>query len=196
MRGQAHTLEAVVAGLVLVTSLVFALQVTAVTPLTASTSSQHIENQLGASSDDVLEIAAEEGELKRAVLYWDESAGQFHNSDPRQYYISDDEVTDFTFGDMLVEEYSGRGIAFNLYVNYQVEDGSTRRERMVYRGEPSDNAVTVSRWVSIYESDVLYDASEQPTGVTVASSTSFYAPNVGADELYNLIEVEVVVWRM
>ncbi len=67
MRAQAHTLEAIVSGMLLLASLVFALQMTAVTPLSASTSSQHIENQQQAIGHGVLASAVAEGALKPAV---------------------------------------------------------------------------------------------------------------------------------
>ena len=67
-RGQAYTLEAIIASVLLISSLVFALQVTVVTPLSASTSNQHIENQQRASAAGVLTAAQETGALKDAVL--------------------------------------------------------------------------------------------------------------------------------
>ena len=73
VRGQIYTLEAVIAAVLLVSSLVFALQVTAVTPLSASTSNQHIENQQRASASGVLTAAEEAGILQDAVLFWNDS---------------------------------------------------------------------------------------------------------------------------
>jgi len=58
-RAQAHTLEAFAAAILLVAALTFALQATAVTPLSASTSNQHIENQQRAVATDLLATSAE-----------------------------------------------------------------------------------------------------------------------------------------
>lgn len=196
MRAQAHTLEGFVAGIVLLSSLIFALQVTAVTPLTASTSSQHIENQQQSATHGLLEAAADSGALKRAVLYWDETGGYFHNSDPTGYYVSNNELSSFTFGRMLTNAYDARGIAFNVYVNYQLADGDIRRRKLVYRGEPSDNAVTVRKLVTLTDTQKLYDSNEEPTATTLSSSTTFYAPDIGSGDVYNVIQVEVVIWRM
>jgi F0F1-type ATP synthase membrane subunit b/b' len=69
-RGQAFTLEAVVSAVLLLTAIAFALQVTIVTPLSASTSSQHIENQQAAVSDGLLAAEAENGTIKETLLYW------------------------------------------------------------------------------------------------------------------------------
>jgi hypothetical protein len=69
---------------------------------------------------------------------------------------------------------------------------------MIYRGEPSDNAVTASRSVTLYDSDNLYqssDSSQNPLGPTISGS-NFYAPDAASGGIYNVVEVEVVVWRM
>lgn len=196
MRAQAHTLEGLVAGLIVLSSLLFALQVTAVTPLTASTSSQHIENQQQASTHGLLKAAADSGALKRAVLYWDETGGYFHGSNPTGYYVSNGELSRFTFGRMLANAYDARGIAFNVHVSYQLADGGVRTKKLIYRGEPSDNAITARRWVTLTDHDRLYGSDEQPTATELNSSTAFYAPDVRSGDLYNVVQVEVVVWRM
>jgi hypothetical protein len=85
-RGQAHTLEASVAALLLLVSIGIALQMTAVTPLSASTSSQHLENQLEETATGVLASSAESGELKSAILYWNSSASTFHGATTEYYY--------------------------------------------------------------------------------------------------------------
>ena len=195
MRGQAHTLEALVASLLLLSGVAFALQVTTVTPLSASTSSQHIENQLGATADGVLAAASENGALKRAVLFTDED-GNFHGSSD-SYYTNSGPPNQF--GAMLERAFERRGIVFNVYVNYQTANGQFRRKRMVYRGVPSDNAVAVTKTVTLTDDDVLHadpdgDGVAEPTGITVKSS-SLYHDAVG-DGLYNVVSVEVVVWRM
>jgi hypothetical protein len=70
---------------------------------------------------------------------------------------------------------------------------------MVYRGEPTDNAAAASRVVTLFDDDVLYDDSESPTGPTVSGSV-FYAEDVtdtasSNTAVYNVVTVEVVVWR-
>ena len=210
-RGQAHTLEGVVAGLVLLSGLVFALQATAVTPLSASTSSQHLENQQQASAEGVLATAAKHRVLKPAVLFWNgkgsDPANEFYDADNGEFYTSKTPPNEF--GDLLSQAFGGRGLTFNVYVAYRRQsDGRQVRQRMIYRGEPSDNAVTASRLVTLYNTDELYadtdnDDIAEPTGTTISKS-NFYAPDVvdesdngGPDlAIYNIIEVEVVVWRI
>lgn len=199
-RGQAHTLEAVVAALLMLTGLVFALQTTAVTPLSASTASQHIENQQQTQAEGVLAATAEKDALEPAVLFWNESADSFHNAS-RGYYVNGGPPN--RFGTLLDRTFGDQSIALNVYVTYQRPDGTTIRQRMVYAGEPSDNAVRATRVVALYDGDHLYDPNGKGGAVrdpatTVNTTDNFYAPDVtpGSGGLYNLLRVEVIVWRM
>jgi hypothetical protein len=192
MRGQAYTLEAVIASVLLVSSLVFALQVTAVTPLSASTSNQHIENQQRASASGVLTAAQEAGALKDAVLYWDDSEEEFHNAERETYYTNDYPPNEF--GNITERAFEGRGLAVNVLIYY---NESKEPSRMVYRGEPSDNAVSASRTVTIYDDDNLTAPPSNQTTVAGASHFGKAVPeDSGGNSVYNVVRVEVTVWRM
>lgn len=199
-RGQAHTLEAIVGAMLLVTSLGFALQMTAVTPLSASTSSQHLENQLQATGTGVLATTAESGALEDAVLYWNGSADEFHGADGVYYTNTTDEPTN-EFGRALNRTFASRNIAYNVYVVYHAANGETERQRMIYQGEPSDHAVSASRTVTLADDDRLVDEDGTPNATTVSESASFYAPDAGVESggnraLYNHVRVEVIAWRI
>jgi hypothetical protein len=191
VRGQAYTLEAVIASLLLVSSLVFALQVTAVTPLSASTSNQHIENQQRASASGVLTAAQEAGALKDAVLYWNDSAEEYYDAERLTYYTNSYPPNEF--GNITERAFDGRGLAVNVLIHY---NESKEPSRMVYRGEPSDNAVSASRTVTIYNGSEL---AAPETSTTVENATSFdeVVPYDGTGgTVYNVVRVEVTVWRM
>ncbi|MEF8882629.1 MAG: hypothetical protein V5A34_08925 [Halapricum sp.] len=190
MRGQAHTLEAVVAALLLLTSLVFALQLTAVTPLSASTSSQHIENQQRAVGSGVLAGAAETGALKEAVLYWDNSSASFHNSNANGEYTDPPENR---LGRMLERSFDRRGIAYNVYFRFSNGTGS-ERTTYIYSGAPSDNAVTATYFVTLTDDDYLYNADGSRTNIQLRRS-SYFMPNQDSN-VYNTVRVEVVAWRI
>jgi len=193
-RGQVHTLEGVVAALLLVSSIVFALQMTSVTPLSASTSSQHIENQQQATAEGVLANAADSGALEEAVLFWNESADSFHDTRGERYYTG--KVPPNELGDLLDRAFGSRGIAYNVWAVHQAGDGnSTQRQEIVFVGEPSDNAVKTTRTVVLTDDDRLYDETGAETDTRVANA-SFYAPDVASGSVYNVIRVEVVVWRI
>jgi hypothetical protein len=196
VRAQAHTLEAIAAGIVVLASVVFALQVTAVTPLSASTASQHIENQQQASAVGVLDAARENGSLDAAVRYWDDTNASLHGTSGGAY-TSDAEVNRTTLGRMLLDTFEARGVAFNVYFAHTTGSGTIVRKRFIYRGEPSDNAATASTTVALYDDDPLYDANETTTNETVnGSSYDALIPPDSSTGLYNVVRVEVVVWRM
>jgi len=193
-RGQAHTLEAVVAGLLLLSSIIFALQMTAVTPLSASTSSQHIENQQQSVARGVLAAAAEQESLKPTVLYWNETVGDFHGVTGVGYYTNEPPNT--TFGGMLERSFDQRGISYNVYLSFETPAGEQKRKRMIYRGVPSDNAVVAARTVALMDDDPLYSAVSEPiAGTTLDNSSSFYMGDTGG-AVYNVVRVEVVTWRI
>ncbi|MFT4883279.1 MAG: hypothetical protein ACI8U4_000782 [Natronomonas sp.] len=190
-RGQAYTLEAVIAALLIISSLIFALQVTAVTPLSASTSNQHIENQQRASADGVLAAAQESGALKDAVLYWNDSAGKFHNTTAVDFYTN--EYPRNEFGAILDRAFGGRGLAVNVKLHTQ---GQSSAQRLIYRGAPSDNAVTASRQVTLYDDDTLTAPGYEGTNVSAANSYDKAVSERSNSSVYNVVRVEVTVWRM
>ncbi|MHB9285705.1 hypothetical protein ACKVMT_01530 [Halobacteriales archaeon Cl-PHB] len=197
-RGQAVTLEAVVAALLLLSSLVFALQMTAVTPLSASTSSQHIENQLEASAEGIMAASVEDGSLRRAVLYYNETSTTFANSTYQGYYAG--APPESKLGQRLNWAFDQRGIAYNVYVSYSV-GGQDRERRMIYRGQPSDNAISTTTTITLADDAPLYNHSDgdgtlEPRSLTVSNTSRFYAPDISNSGLYNVIRVEVVVWRI
>lgn len=193
-RGQVHTLEAFTAALLVVSGVLFAMQATAVTPLTASTSNQHVENQHRAAASDVLTTAAENGTLRPALTYWDPDERAFVRAGERGLYENGGPPNPFgaalndTFGNFSTP---GRRIAYNVYVRYRLPDNGTRRQTMVYMGSPSDNAASASRTVALTDGTPLSGASG------TVSSANFYAPDAAPNAtLFNVMEVRIVVWQM
>jgi len=194
MRAQAHTLEATVAGLLMLSSLIFALQMTAVTPLSASTSSQHIENQQGATGQGVLAAAADAGALKPAVLYWNNSSEQHHDVSVQQYYTSG--PPDNRFGRMLERAFNDNGIAYNVYLRHEKANGGSKPRKYIYSGVPTDNAVTATHTITLRDDDPLYNADGTASSTRLNTANMTYPmPDTGAN-LYNTVQVEVVAWRI
>ena len=201
-RGQAHTLEAIVAAMLLLTGIGFALQMTAVTPLSASTSSQHLENQLQSTGKGILASSAESGDLKEAVLYWNETEEQFHNVDNAGYYTTN--LTETNFTSALNGTYGPRNVAYNVNVVYHTSNDERERKRMVRQGEPSDHAIVASRTVTLVDDDTLVAENGTRLDTTVGESHAngnFYIPDAGNATtgnraLYNHVRVEVVAWRI
>ena len=193
MRGQAHTLEAFVAAILIVGGLIFATQATAVTPLSASTSNQHIENQQQASIEGLLATAAKDGTLREAVLYWDPDADEFDGV-PDQGTYARGPPNDF--GTALNATLLERQIAFNVDVRYAEPDGGTDVERMVEMGQPSNNAVVATRTVGLYDNSTLSSDGYEDTTLGEMGEAMVYADDVEGDgQLYAVVEVEVTAWR-
>ncbi|MFC6871914.1 DUF7288 family protein [Halobellus marinus] len=192
-RAQAHTLEAITAAMILISSLVFALQVTAVTPLTGSTSSQHIENQQAAVAEGVLASAEENGTLAETILYWNESARNWHGA-TREGYVRGGPPT--TFGGVLNDTFIERGIAFDLTVYYIDEDGTRQSRAIVDLGEPSDHASTARQLVTLADGDHLVNADGTRSSSTLSNASYIVDDGHAEGDLYSVLEVEIVVWRM
>lgn len=200
VRSQALTLEAITAAILLLAAIGFALQMTAVTPLSASTSSQHLENQLQSTGDGVLASTDDSGALKEAVLYWNVSEGQFHEAGERSFYRSGPPNNDF--GNATARTFGERNIAYNVIIHYHTPDGEMARQRMIEQGEPSDHAVSASRTIALTDDDIIVDEDGNPTGLKLGDAEGqFYAPDAGIESagnrpLYNLVRVEVIAWRI
>lgn len=203
-RGQAHTLESVVGGLLLLAAIAIALQLTVVTPLSASTSSQHVEGQQRAVAQGVLANAAEEDVLKDAVLYWDDSANNFHDASARGYY-TEQPPEELEFTGILAGAFDSEGIAYNVNFVYQSSDGRLNSQEFVRQGTPSDNAVSATRTVMIRNDDTLIDENGSVNETTtVRDADTFFMNNAPAETtdrsdghgLYNVVRVEVVAWRI
>jgi hypothetical protein len=193
-RAMAHTLEAFTAALLVVSGVVFALQATAVTPLTASTSNQHVENQQQATAADLLAAGDAEGSLRTAVLYWNASGDRFAGASEDGYRNGGPPTAlgaalNETFGNLT----SGGGrVAYDVFVDYRTPGGDARRQTMVYMGSPSDNAVVATRTVAVFDGD-----RRTAPGANGTVADGFYAPDAAPNAtLYNVLEVHVVVWKM
>ena len=193
-RGQAHTLEAFMAALIVVSGVLFALGATAVTPLSASTSNQHIQNQQLVAANDLLAASAANETLREAVVYWNATSNGFEGASGDGYYTVGGPPT--PFGAALNETFRDERIAFNVYVAYW--DGTHPRQRpMVYMGSPSDNAVTATRTVTLLNDTALSAPGETRNVSTASLAGDFYASDVApGNELFSVVEVRIVVWRM
>ena len=195
-RGQAHTLEAFTAALLLVTGLIFATQATAVTPLSASTSNQHVENQAEVAAGDFLTTTEASGNLTAALLYYDEDG--FVNASDEGTYGGVPPESHPLHGP-LSESFGDRQIAFNVDVYYPEDGGnSTGNTQMVDMGVPSDNAATASTRVALYGDD-RFGANDQYELATDGRDEEYFAPSVDGhrpEVLYTVVEVRITAWQM
>ncbi|MFB6204945.1 MAG: hypothetical protein ABEJ05_00230, partial [Haloglomus sp.] len=193
-RGQAHALEGVIGSLLILSAVVMALQVSVVTPLASSAASQHVGNQLQGTTQGLVASAQSRGQLRPTLLYWNASGGGFHNTGALGVYVSGGPPT--AFGRRLNATF-GNDVAFNVVLHYLDPDGDRQTRLLVRSGTPAENAVAVTRTVTLYDGDNVLAADGTRTGTTLADANTYFAPDVAPGQpTYNVVEVEVVAWQM
>ncbi|MCQ6961720.1 DUF7288 family protein [Methanolobus chelungpuianus] len=196
---QIYTLEALMALLLIIGVIIFTVQATSLTPLTSSTANAHIEAQLQILGQDMLNSLdyAEYGQdspLKRDILNWD---GAYYTWDSCEYSsVNGDVLTNSSTAEILKTVAAGKGIAHNVEVAWLREDlkdshkYTYRWEKYIYNGEPSDNAVIITKRILLSDTDFPnMDPSSfrQNTGIRDADT--------GTD-FYNVVDVKLTLWRM
>lgn len=198
-RGQVFSLEGVLAAIVVVSALVFALQTVVVTPSTSGESTAPIQ---ASQIESLLKDAAESGTLKRAILFWNEdSANGFHGTGNYRYYTRN-EFQAGNYPELLLSlrDTLDETASISVALHYHMPSGDTDIHRLVDGGAPGEGAVRGSTTVALYDGDVLLDSTGDPTDKTIATARSdpndeFYAPDVsGSTDLFNVVEVEMIVW--
>ncbi len=208
-RGQTWTLEGVAASVLVLGAVVFILQSSIITPLSASTTNQYLEERQQDLATDVLSGAASEGELREALRYWNEQDRVFHGAGETGYTSGAElAARDIRFGYTLRDAFGGRGITYNVYIRSPIPEESpasmpagagrygSERQSLVYQGAPSDSAVSASTHVTLYDDDVLLDSNGDATTARL-DTADFYANEaaVGDDTIYTVVEVQIVAWQ-
>ena len=190
---QMHTLEAIMAATIMVMIIVFAVQATSLTPLTSSTANAHIEAQLQVIGQDMLSALdfsqyGQKSNLKNDLLNWngDEYAwsGDSYESRAINASISLNSSIEGMFTYILIP----RGIAHNVQLSHMSDTGRFSSIFYIYNGDPSDNAVIVSRKVVLSNPDIGNTSTFQiNTGIVDIDDTT---------DLYNIVDVKLILWRM
>lgn len=192
-RGQAHTLEGIAAALLLLASISFAFQATALVPTSVHEGPGAATNSLDERTDAVLAMSARNGDLRSTVLYWNATEGRFHDAGPMGYY--DSRLPPTSFGTLTSEAYENHSVAFSIETTYVTTGGGTETRRMATYGEPGTAAVTTERTVVLTDSDVLRGADESRTETRI-DEAPYFIPNAFDGHVYNVVVVEVTVWRI
>lgn len=199
-RGQAHTTEAVVASVLIILTLLFALQTTTVTPFSSTTTDKHLENQERETVGNAIEIAHSNGDLKQTLLNWNGSdttneepgfAGR-ENPNESSYYTSMN--ADTAFINQLSKNIDTTQTAYNIDLTYYNSTNETETQRILRTGSPSDNVIAVRKPVVLHDTDTL--TTDQSKELIDATGDQFYIDDLNSSTAtYNYVEVEVVVWR-
>lgn len=190
-RAQLHTLEALMTLIIITGIIVFTVQATSLTPLTSSTANAHIEAQLQILAQDMLNVLdhskyGQSSGLKEDILRWDGEEYIWNSTE----YVSESNniLANSATADLLRTVIVPRGIAHNVEFTVINDGGTVMTLPYIYNGEPSDNAVIVSRRVLLSNSDIS-DVSlfTSETGIPDADQNT---------DFYNLIDVKMTLWRM
>jgi len=204
-RGQAFTLEGLASALILLGALLFAVQSVVVTPTSSGGVDASTQTDLRQQADDILltTARAETNDLSTLVRNWSQSSRTFSGAVQRNIGYGP-ETPPGAFGVMLNQTFTQRSYFYNIEVVYRPRNLSTgtRRIPFVYRGEPSETAVSASYTVTLYDNQTLTarNASQNvelwqyDTNATNGVNGYYPIPNAVNGPVYNVVEVRVVVW--
>lgn len=188
-RGQAFTLESVLAAFVVIAGLVFALQAVTVTPSTTGATAEPADTT---KLNSVLSESAESGALKRAVLAWDSG---FLGTSGENYF--EGAYPDNEFGTALDEGLDGT-VVVNVFVHYRTGPDTVERQRLIYNGLPGENAVRAETLVTVFDGDHLYEGDGDRRPATVGSAGLYpgLTDQSSTSDVYAVLEVEVIAWQV
>lgn len=194
-RAQAFTLEGLVAGLILLLALLFAMQAVMLTPGAPGVEG---EPEVRQQTSDVLDIAERDGSLSELLRYYNASAEEetfAHAVDQTVGYGS--HLPPTTFGALINETFIQRGKVVNVIVEYQRADAvGTNSLRMIYRGDPPDRTTVASTTVTLYSNQTLTGPEGEEMELWAAADAGLYPiPDADPDgPLHNVVTVRVIVW--
>ncbi len=188
-KAQLHTLEGVAAATILLLVIVYAIDATSMTPLTSSTSNVHVESELRALGQDILNTMdyAEPGynsNLKNDIITWDGNEYIWSGS---SYVIKDGSNSlNNNLTAILNTTLIKQGIAHNVELTY-IENSTLlpNNKNMIYNGDPSTSAVIVTRKIVLQDAEAPTNPNNPIYGKDIDPSTS----------LYNIVEVKLILWR-
>jgi hypothetical protein len=192
-KAQLHTLEGVAAASIMLIVIIYAIDATSMTPLTASTSSVHVEAELRAMGQDIFNILdyAEPGyisKLKMDIAAWD---GKEYIWSGSNYTVKGTanvtgNLTNIT--ELLNATLIRKGTAHNLDVVFLScrPDNTTYpvNVKIIFNGDPSNNAVIISRKIVLQDTDI---------------NTNYSGPIEDIDpysNFRNIVDIKLTLWRM
>jgi len=203
-RAQAYTLESVIAAIVILTAVLFALQAVFITPTTSGAVDPGVRDELRQQASDILVVSAQNAtfSLSDQIRYWDQNTRTFVGGrNARVGYGSSPPPG--MFGTMLNRTFSERNRLYNVELRYRGENATQESESLplVYRGTPGEGSVVATTTVTLYDNQTLSGPRasnrglwEYDTNATDNDGGYYPIPNAVEGPVYNVVEVRVVVW--
>lgn len=203
---QLYTIEGIVASLLMLMVVIFVVRGAPLTSNTASSSHKNVESQLETIGQDLLTILDYRHEnslspnspLKQSIIDWD--GNKTFNG--QQGEISPESLNNISKA--LDGSLGVAGIVYNLDLRYYTplnvdtnctsSKGVVHTDRIFWNGEPSDNAVIVSKELILHNKDLLDDNN---IPVILSSIVCDVDSNTSLNtEYYNNVNVRLTLWRV
>lgn len=189
-RGQAYTVEGILAATILLTAVLFSVQATVTTPTSSGASDSAAQKR--ALAQDALLAVENNGtkDLDYIIRYW------VPGTDSSSAGFQGDVFTNTSLGETLNETLSDGGLQYNLYIEYYNNSTASRTEEPKYlhrSGTPDETAVTASRTVTLYDGDTF---TSEASGTISSQDADFYVTDDTAPNslVFAVVEVRLVVW--
>jgi hypothetical protein len=201
-RGQAFTLEGLVGSIIILTAVLFALQSVVITPTTGGSVNPEVRAELRQEASDILVGTARNDtyDLSYQVRYWSSAEQKFAGSVNQRVGYGSERLPK-TYGKLLEKTFNQRGRNYNIVLRYRSGNFSkgTNETTLVSQGQPSDNAVTVTYPVTLYDNQTLTEPNASRAELwqysTDPADVGYYPiPNALDGPVYNIVEVRLTVW--
>lgn len=191
-KGQMHTLEGAMASIIMLVVVVFVVQGTTLTPLSSSSTNQHVQLELENFGSDLLSSLdytknpLSNSSLKNSILAWN---GLEYVWDGSRYVDVEnyDTTMDTDLTKALNFTLNRWGVAYNIEIVYVDNNGMTTKA-MIWNGNPSDNSICVSKMIALHDVDII-GRPQFKSGTMI--------PDLDPEsDFYNLVDVRLTLWRM
>jgi len=201
-KAQLHTLEGVAAATIILLVIIYAIDATSLTPLTSTSSNVHIEKELEFMGQDILNTLdySEPGygsKLKEDITNWNGSSYIWNGSAYIDIYKNTPPLNN-TLTSIFIQTLIKRGIAHNVELTF-IDNSSFLpvTKSMIYNGDPSNNAVIVSRKLVLQNrvsKNVNDDRGKDED--SISKEKEIITDIDPSTDFYNIVEVKIVLWRM
>lgn len=206
-KAQLHTLEGVAAATIILLVIIYAIDATSLTPLTSTSSNVHIEKELEFIGQDILNTLdySEPGygsKLKADISNWNGSSYIWNGS----AYIDSNNNTQNPLSNnmtsIFIQIMNKRGIAHNVELTYiDLNSSLPITKNMIYNGDPSNNAVIVSRKIVMQNRGSKNGTLQQNDDRgkdedSIITGNEIIKDIDPSSNFYNIVDVKLVLWRM
>jgi hypothetical protein len=205
-RGQAYTLEGVIAAIVVAASVLYGLQAVNVAPWATSADERQLES-MRTQAEDLLAATADDGTLRRMVTCVKDGTGQPNGiiAVPPEEVAGTPGVNATTFGKALNQTFRANGYRYAVYFDsWNHTTGQVESELVYPASEPTPTRATVSASypVTLFDGTAVSTSNDcDPTGDALETRVDDGDPlyideydGTGDPETFAVVEVRLVVW--